>query len=268
MSPSSIPFWRCVPGGSDTGGQGRYHLPVMPAATVGPEGAPHVMGGVALGALIDAMELDSELPLQFAHVQFLSPTQHAEQLDIACEQCGGGRAVAQYAAHASVNGRPTHRASAALGAREPSEQTLFAEMPDVPGPDASAERAHTYPVAPGGLLDQMDYRIAAEDTVRGKQAIWTRSRAGFSVDAGWLAIISDFFLGAHPGSRGPGSSSLDAMLRFVQGCEPGWVLSVTEFSAFSRGVVHGSARHFAEDGRLLAISSQSGVLPRIPMGEL
>ena len=264
MNSGRFPFWRCVPGE----GQGRYLLPVMPAATVGPDGAPHVMGGVALGALIDAMELDSELPLQFAHVQFLSPTQHAEQLDVACEQCGGGRAVAQYAAHASVNGRPTHRASAALGAREPAEQTLFAAMPDVSGPDESEERAHTYPVAPGGLLDQMDYRIAAEDTARGMQAIWTRSRAGFAVDAAWLAIISDFFLGAHPGSRGPGSSSLDAMLRFVQACEPGWVLSVTEFAAYSRGVVHGSARHFSEDGRLLAISSQSGVLPRIPMGAI
>ena len=257
---ASIPFWRVVPGERE----GAYILPVMPAATVGPEGAPHVMGGVALAALIDAMELASELPLQYAQVQFLSPTQHAEQLDIACEPCGGGRAVVQFAAGATVNGRPTHRASAALGAREPSEQVLFAAMPDVPAPDASEERGHTYPVAPGGLLDQMDYRVAAEDTARGMQAIWTRSRAGFAVDAPWLAIISDFFLGAHPGSRGPGSSSLDAMLRFVQPCEPGWVLSVTEFGAFSRGVVHGSARHFSEDGRLLAISSQSGVLPRIP----
>ena len=118
-------------------------------------------------------------------------------------------------------------------------------------------------VGPITLFDVTGFRVHPG----GMQAIWTRSRAGYAVDAGWLAIISDFFLGAHPGSRGPGSSSLDAMLRFVQGCEPGWVLSVTEFSAFSRGVVHGSARHFAEDGRLLAISSQSGVLPRIPMGE-
>ncbi|ABC64388.1 acyl-CoA thioesterase [Erythrobacter litoralis] len=260
MTTSKVPFWRCVP----KEGAGRFLLPIMPAATVGPEGAPHVMGGVALAALIDAMELESELPLQYAHVQFLSPTQHVEELEISCEQCGGGRAIAQYAASAHVNGRPTHRASAALGAREPSEQTLFAEMPDVPAPDESEERAHTYPVAPGGLLDQMDYRIAAEDNARGLQAIWTRSRAGFAVDAAWLAIISDFFLGAHPGARGPGSSSLDAMLRFVQPCEPGWVLSVTDFGAYSRGVVHGSARHFSEGGRLLAISSQSGVLPRTP----
>jgi acyl-CoA thioesterase len=41
------------------------------------------------------------------------------------------------------------------------------------------------------------------------------------------------------------------------------VLSVTEMAAFDRGAAHGSARHFSEDGRLLAISSQTGVLPRI-----
>ena len=81
------------------------------------------------------------------------------------------------------------------------------------------------------------------------------------IDAGWLAIVSDFFLGAHPASRG--GSSLDDTFRFIQGAEPGWVLSVTEFAAFDRGTVCGQARHFAEDGRLLAISSQTGVLPRL-----
>jgi len=260
VNAAKYPFWRVVPGERT----GEYILPVTPPATVGAEGAPHIMGGVALGALVDAMELDSELPLLFAQVQFLSPTQHAEELAITCEPCGGGRAIMQYAARAAVNGRPTHRVSAALGAREPSEQTLFAPMPEVPAPDTCEDASHKWHGTPGGLSSQIDYRIAAEDNARGMQAVWTRSHAGFPVDAGWLAIISDFFLGAHPGARGAGSSSLDAMLRFVQGCEPGWVLSVTEFAAFERGVVHGSARHFAEDGRLLAISSQSGVLPRIP----
>lgn len=263
MTVANFPFWRVVPGD----GEGHYMLPVMPAATVGPAGAPHIMGGIGLGALVDAMELDSERPLQFAQVQFLSPTQHAEELAISCEPCGGGRAIAQYAATAHVNGRPTHRASAALGQREHGEDTQFARMPEMPLPDACEGIERDW-AQPGGLIDQIDMRVAFEDNARGMQAIWTRSRAGFAVDAGWLAIISDFFLGSHPLSHGIGSSSLDATLRFVSGCEPGWVLSVTEFSAFSRGVVHGSARHFSEDGRLLALSSQSGTLPRIPVGEM
>lgn len=257
MSVGRFPFWRVVPDERS----GNFILPVMPPATATPEGAPHVMGGVALAAIVDAMELDSELPLLWAQVQFLGPTQHAEELGIAVEQCGGGQAVAQYAASANVNGRPTHRASGALGAREPNEQTLFAQMPDLPGPEAASPVAITHS-APGCLPDQFDYRVALQDEDCGIQAVWTRSCAEFAVDAGWLAIISDLFLGAHPATRG--GSSLDAMFRFIQGCDPGWVLSVTELAAFDRGVVHGSARHFAEDGRLLAISSQTGVLPRIP----
>ena len=265
MTVSKIPFWRVIPAEGSAPGGGQYSLPVMPAATVGPEGAGHIMGGVALGALVDALELDSELPLLFAQVQFLSPTQHAEELSIECEQCGGGQQIAQYAANAHVNGRPTHRATAALGKREPASQRQFVAMPQVPGPDASAPITRDW-AAPGRLIDQVEMRTATEDHARGMHAMWSRSTADFALDAGWLAIISDFFLGSHPESQGIGASSLDAMFRFVAGAEGGWVLSVTEFAAFERGVVHGSARHFSEDGRLLAISSQTGVLPRRPHG--
>lgn len=259
MSVSSIPFWRVVPGDQ----QDRFVLPVMKPATVGHDGAHHIMGGVAMAAMIDAMELDSGLPLLWAQVQFLSPTHHAEELDVTCQQCGGGRAIAQYLGNASVNARPTHRMNAALGAREPSEQQVFAEMPDVPGPDGCTKDTARFS-EPGGLADQFERRVALEDSDKGRQAIWTRSTAGFSVDAGWLAIISDLFLGCHPATRG--GSSLDSTMRYIQGADPGWILSQIEFAAFDRGVVHGSARHFSEDGRLLAISSQTGVLPRIPLG--
>lgn len=265
MSIARFPFWRVVPKDGSSQRSGEFILPVMPPATAGPDGAPHIMGGVALAAFVDAMQLDSELPLLWAHVQFLGPTQHAEELVLKVEQCGGGQAVAQYTASAHVNTRPTHRASGALGYREPYEQALFAQMPEVVGPDQATpvEISHS---SPGGLPDQFEYRVALHDEQRGIHAVWTRSRADFVIDAGWLAIMSDLFLGAHPASRG--GSSLDAMFRFVQGADPGWVLSVTEFAAFERGTVHGSARHFAEDGRLLAISSQTGVLPRIPRGDL
>lgn len=258
MTLAKFPFWRVVPGNRE----GEYVLPVMPPATVGPEGAPHVMGGVALAAAIDAMELASEQPVLWANIQFLSPTQHAEELTIRCEQCGGGQSVGQWMADISVNGRPTHRISAALGAREPSEQRIFAQPPEAPSPDECAPMGGPSWGAPGSLRDQLDMRLASHDPDAGNTAIWTRNASGFANDAGWLAIVSDFFLGGHPESAG--GSSLDATFRFIQSAEPGWVLSVTDFAAFDRGVVHGSARHFSEDGTLLAISSQTGVLPRIP----
>lgn len=258
MALAKFPFWRVVPGNRT----GEYILPVMPPATVGPEGAPHVMGGVALAAAIDALQLASDLPVLWANVQFLSPTQHAEELTINCEQCGGGQSVGQWLADIHVNSRPTHRISAALGSREPSERTIFATMPDLPGPNDCEPKSIERFGAVGSLYDQVEMRIAHSDPERGYEAVWTRNTSGFANDAGWLATVSDFYLGAHPLSWG--GSSLDATFRFIQPAEPGWVLSVTEIAAFDRGVSHGSARHFGEDGALLAISSQTGVLPRTP----
>lgn len=220
------------------------------------------MGGVALAAVIDAMELASGQPILWANIQFLSPTQHAEELQITCEQCGGGQSVGQWMGDAHVNGRPTHRVSAALGAREPSPSQDFVEMPDVPGPDECAAMEEAKWSADGSLIDQFEMRIAKHDPDAGLNAVWVRNSAGFANDSGWLAIISDFFLGGHPQSRG--GFSLDANFRFVQSAPAGWVLSVTQMGAMSRGVIHGQAQHFSDDGKLLALSSQTGVLPRIP----
>ncbi|WP_298335349.1 thioesterase family protein [uncultured Erythrobacter sp.] len=259
MSIANYPFWRVVP--SDNGREGAYTLPVMPPATVGPEGAPHIMGGVALAAAVDAMELASGQPILWAHVQFLSPTQHAEELTIHCEQCGGGQSVGQWMAEANVNGRPTHRVSAALGAREPSEKLTFVQMPDLPGPDDCEPTDETRWSADGSLIDQFEMRLAKQDSDIGFNAVWVRNAAGFANDSGWLAIISDFFLGAHPKSAN--GFSLDATFRLIQSAPPGWVLSVTQMGAISRGVIHGQTQHFSENGQLLALSSQTGVLPRI-----
>ncbi|WP_379553584.1 acyl-CoA thioesterase domain-containing protein [Qipengyuania sp. DGS5-3] len=262
MTVANFPFWRVVPAEGFGPADGKYILPVTRPATVGSEGAAHVMGGSALGAVIDALELASEMPLLWANMQFLSPTQHAEELTISVEQCGGGRSIGQWQADISVNGRPTHRVNAAVGAREPSEHVQFAVMPDVPAPKDCAIKPPDHNGFDDNLIGQVERRVAHVDEAKGYEAAWTRSKAGFAIDAAWLGVVSDFFLGAHTSTHG--GSSLDTTLRFIQASEPGWVLSVTEYGAFDRGAVHGSARHFSEDGKLLAISSQTGVLPRIP----
>ncbi len=255
---AKTPFWRVFPGARED----EFILPVTLPATVGPEGAPHVMGGVALAAAVDALELASGMPLLWASAQFLAPTQHAEELTIRAEQYGGGQAIGQWFADITVNGRLVQRVNAALGAREPSEPQGFAVMPSVPPPTECEPKPDHSSAFDGNLIGQLEFRIAEVDEARGFEAVWSRSKAGFAIDAGWLAIVSDFFLGAHPRTRG--GASLDDTVRVIRVAEPGWVLSVTELAAFERGTVSGHARHFAEDGRLIAISSQTGVLPRIP----
>ncbi len=264
MSITKFPFWRVAPADGYSPTDGKFVFPITRAATVGPEGAGHVMGGAAMAAMIDALELASEMPLLWIQVQFLSPTQHAEELTINVEQCGGGRSIGQWRGSMAQNGRPTHQVTAALGAREPSEQRVFAKMPDVRPPEVCQLKPFDHNGFDDNLIGQVERRVALEDHDAGVEAVWTRSKAGFASDACWLGLVSDFFLGAHPATHG--GSSLDANLRFIQGAEAGWVLSITDLAAFDRGAAHGSARHFAEDGRLLAISSQTGVLPRIAVG--
>lgn len=258
---AKTPFWHVIPGTAE----GQYHLPVTRPATVGPDGNPFVMGGAALAAAIDALEQVSSMPLIWATIQFLAPTHGADTLDITCTQLGGGRSIGQWAVDISAEGRHFQRISAAVGAREPSERYVFAQMPDVPKPDDVPAKLPDPNGSDDNLIGQVERRIAMEDADKGIEAVWARSRGGFALDAPFLALVSDFFLGAHPLTRT--GSSLDATFRFIQPAPPGWVLTVTELAAFERGTVSGHARHFAEDGTLLAISSQTGVLPRIPVEE-
>ena len=99
MSVSRFPFWRVAPGERE----GEFILPVMPPATVGPEGAPHVMGGVALAAAVDALELASGQTLLWSNIQFLAPTTHAEELLVSNNAAAGSR---------SANGWPRSGATA------------------------------------------------------------------------------------------------------------------------------------------------------------
>ena len=81
-----------------------------------------------------------------------------------------------------------------------------------------------------------------------------------SVSAGLLALMSDFFLGAHSLTRR--GTSLDNTFRLYQLAQTEWVLNVTQLTSFGRGAVHGTMHQFAEDGSLLATSSQTGMLPK------
>ena len=156
---SKVPFWQCGP----TGREGEYLLPVMPAATVGPEGAAHVMGGAALATAIDALQEESGQPLLWATIQFLAPSQNAQELTIQCEQVGGGRSIGQWIATVRMRDLVIQRVSAAVGAREPSEPRSFAAMPDVPPPDDLPEKLPDPNGSPSNLIGQVERRIAMED---------------------------------------------------------------------------------------------------------
>ena len=110
------------------------------------------------------------------------------------------------------------------------------------------------------LISQFERRIAIEAPNEGLGAMWIRSNDLLPVSAGLLAITSDFMLGLHPESfRG---TSLDNTFRVFSTRPTEWILCVTQMSGFRDGAAMGVTHQFAQDGQLLSVSSQTGLLPR------
>jgi acyl-CoA thioesterase II len=88
-----------------------------------------------------------------------------------------------------------------------------------------------------------------------------------AVDPTLLAIMADHApsgIGSALG-RGTGGNSLDNTIRFFGRVETEWVLRDIQIDAAHGGFAHGAVRLFAQNGRLMALASQS-MIPRIGDG--
>ena len=64
------------------------------------------------------------------------------------------------------------------------------------------------------------------------------TRRQTTIDAAYLALVSDFFLGAHIKTRG--GTSLDNTFRLINAHQTEWILVVTQLSSFTRGAAQGT----------------------------
>ncbi|MCG8577415.1 MAG: thioesterase family protein, partial [Flavobacteriales bacterium] len=181
-------------------------------------------------------------------------------VDVEIEVPINGRSIAQAVATVRDGERILHRTAAGLGQRESQLVQQFAVMPDVPAPDACVQKREDAFGQDGNLLAQFDRRTARQSDDEGYEYMWIRPKAAFPLNAGLLALMADFFLGAHTATRG--GTSLDNTFRLFATRPAGWVLNVSRFDGIDRGAVHGTVQQFAEDGALLATGSQTGLLPR------
>lgn len=220
------------------------------------------MGGVAMAAAIDALERATSKPLLWATIQFLNHGFLGDEIDINVEPVGGGRNVTQMMASLSKGNMVLQRVFGALGERPNGKGDVFVSMPEVPAPDDCPAKADDTFGRPDNLLAQFERRTAVEDNDSGYECMWMRPLFDAQVSAPLLALMSDFFLGAHPATRG--GTSLDNTLRVHATAPTEWVLCVTQFAGFVRGAVHGSQHMFTHDGVLLTSSSQTGLLPNRP----
>ena len=242
------------------GETGQFDYVAGREACVGPPERQFLMGGVAMAAAITALEQTIDKPLRWASMQFVTGAMLGDRIRISVEPLGGGRSLIQARALLHQGDRLLQSVSAALGRRDSGSDHQFAEMPNVPpAADCPPKTDDTF-AADDNLLALFERRTALEDGAAGIELMWIRPRFTAPVSAALLALISDFLLGAHGRTRG--GTSLDNTLRMHRIVQTEWVLCATRLTGFSDGAASGTMQLFAEDGTLLALSGQTGLLPR------
>ena len=236
-----------------------FKLLASPQACVGPVGFEFIMGGVAQAAAIEAAEIVSGKPLLWSTIQFVNAGLLNQSIDIKVELLRGGLSISQVLVTLTADDTVLQTMSAALGGRQGTERQ-FVSMPAVAAPEDCAIKTDLDHNNDQDLIAQFERRIAIEAADDGLGAMWIRSNDALPITAGLLAITSDFMLGLHPESfRG---TSLDNTFRVFSTRPTEWILCVTQMSGFRDGAAMGVTHQFTQDGQLLSVSSQTGLLPR------
>jgi acyl-CoA thioesterase len=237
----------------------KFELVASTQTCVGPAGYEFIMGGVAQAAAIEAAEIVSGKPLLWSTIQFVNAGLLNQSIDIEVELLGGGRSISQVLVTLTADGTVLQTMSGALGGRQGTERQ-FVSMPTVAAPEDSSIKTDLDHNNDQDLIAQFERRIAIEAPHDGLGAMWIRSKDSHPISAGLLAITSDFMLGLHPESfRG---TSLDNTFRVFSTVPTEWILCVTQMSGFRDGAAMGVTHQFTQDGQLLSVSSQTGLLPR------
>ena len=253
-------FWSPQPSVKD---ERKFELIASEQACVGPAGYEFIMGGVAQAAAIEAAEIVSGKPLLWSTIQFVNAGLLNQSIDIEVELLGGGRSISQVLVTLTANDTVLQTLTAALGGRQGSERQ-FVNMPQVAPPEDCPVKTDLDHNNDQDLIAQFERKIAIAAPDEGLGAMWIRSKDTLPVSAGLLAITSDFMLGLHPESfRG---TSLDNTFRVFSTRPTEWMLCVTQMSGFRDGAAMGVTHQFTQDGQLLSVSSQTGLLPRSDNG--
>jgi acyl-CoA thioesterase len=246
----------------------RWFLPLTPTLCVGPPGRAFMFGGVGMGAAIAALERTRGRPVIWATAQYLSYARPPSVVDLDVRIAANGKHTTQARVTAHVGDTEILTVNAALGSRPEGERLQWAHPPVAPPPE-TCEESTRWRSDVADLHSQIEVRIvhgehgrtigAAAPSADGRLVLWIRPRGGQVVDSAMLAIMADHV----PSAIGPalgrdaGGNSLDNTIRFMDIVPTSWVLCDVTIIGVDRGIGHGAMRLFSEDGRLLAIASQS-----------
>jgi acyl-CoA thioesterase len=249
------------------GDSDRWIVPITPALS-GNGGS--LFGGVGLAAGIEAIERTTGRPVVWATGQYLAPTQPGEMMDLQVKISSQGHTVSHGRVVGCVGDREIITVLAAVGERQEPSRAIWARPVQVPGPDEC--EPITRPSKGESIHDHVERRIgkpmvgAAEAGAQGGEeytTIWSRM-PGVLTDPGTLAIMAD---------HGPStlrnalakqvvSTSIDNTIRLAHAgvCDDAWVQLDSRIEFVGNGFAHGTTRMWNEEGRLLAIASQSMII--------
>jgi acyl-CoA thioesterase II len=225
-----------------------------------------LFGGAGLAASIAALEAATERSALWATAQFVGSAEIGEHIDCHTEVVAAGYNTSQARVTATTDGRIIFLA---LGSTARSRDDGFGAdlgtMPAVPGADECASWVPEFPVLPEtitarGPFATAELRLAKADD--GSTHLWARMKASTQSRL-TLAYLSDFVPSAvlRAAGRNGGGTSLDNSIRFGPAPAPDtdWILIETDPYLADSGYVHGAARLWSADGRLLAVASQTAV---------
>ena len=255
------------------GADGQYSLTVEPRLCVGTPNHLFLYGGAGLASAIAAMERASARPLLWASAQYLSYARPPATLLFDVQSLKVGRNSSQCRVAVSSQGADVIHAHGTFGSQDPAiPPHQWAAMPDAPAPATCEPMSFAWNRRQDDLYGQFDLRVAkgrygsarADVSLSddGHTQIWARSMAPVRTDATLLAVLADFIPSAVASSVGQSAvaSSLDNSLRVAALVPSEWILCDIKTSAVSGGYGQAHAALFAEDGTLLATSSQTVIV--------
>lgn len=222
-------------------------------------GKGQLFGGCLVGAATGLVEDLTERPAAWVTTQFASSATTGDTIALRAEIVAGGRSITQAIVHGTIDGRHHSTTLVATGTKSFPDGSPPPTMPEVLGPDDSLPLEFDH--GRGGLNQRVDVRSAdgPSEAPRTTSNLWFRFRGTTGGDPYSIPIAADFFppaLSASLGRRVFGAS-LDNTVRFVDRSDGEWLFIDMTVDSVQSGIAHGTNRVWSEDGRLLAIATQT-----------
>ncbi len=243
----------------------RRRLPITPGICGG-RGA--LYGGCGLAAVVETAEAATGQPLTWAACQFVGGATEPQVIDLEFETLVAGRRITQGRVTGRVDGAVVLAALVALGTREFEVEGSWGPRPPAVPPPEECPTRRMKEERRGGLRLRIDERSATGlpdgtiTAVDGRSLLWATMPDGVPASAGALAVLGDAVSAGVAAAVGDDlrARSIDNSIRVVRPRATPWVLADVQVDGAADGLAHGTVRLWSQDGHLLAVTGQSGLV--------